>query len=197
MIEPSILLTMSAFALSMSISPGPVNMVIVASGAHHGVWRTLPFVSGATLGFTALLLFIGFWFGRVMEHYPVFFKYLGVAGCLFIGYVGYKIALAAPDLSIEHKETPRFIQGVLLQWLNPKAWIACASGIALFAHDHKPASLLVFAMLYCVICYGSLTVWAVLGDKASRLLNSPSRIRAFNTTMGALLMGTAIYMLPL
>ena len=55
----SLILAMFMFALTMSISPGPVNMVIISSGANHGFRKTLPFISGATTGFTLLLILVG------------------------------------------------------------------------------------------------------------------------------------------
>ena len=181
----------------MSISPGPVNMVIVASGANHGFWRTFPFVSGATIGFTLLLIFVGFWFLRVIESYPVFLEYLGITGAAFIIYVGYKIASSHPDLVMEKGNIPSFMQGFLLQWLNPKAWIACASGAALFSNPQTHAPMITFMGIYFVVCYLSLAAWAVLGNRVAILLNSTLRIRFFNLAMGAMLIATACYMLYL
>ncbi len=195
--EFALILAMSMFSLSMSISPGPVNMVIVASGANHGFWRTLPFVSGATIGFTVLLIFVGFWFLKVIDSYPVFFDYLGVAGSAFIMYVGYKIASSHPELVVDKADTPSFMQGFLLQWLNPKAWIACASGAALFSAPQTHTPLITFIAIYFVICYLSLAAWAALGHRTSILLNSTLRIRIFNLTMGGVLIVTACYMLYL
>lgn len=193
--ELALILAMTMFSLSMSISPGPVNMVIIASGANHGFWRTLPFVSGATIGFTLLLVFVGFWLLAVIEHYPVFFKYLGVAGSAFIIHVGYKIATARPELEMKETARPGFLQGALLQWLNPKAWIACASGAALFSSPQTHSTLIVFMAIYFVVCYLSLAAWAVLGDRVALLLNSRQRIRLFNLMMGGTLIATACYML--
>ncbi|PLO79127.1 lysine transporter LysE, partial [Klebsiella quasipneumoniae] len=51
-----LILTMLMFALALSFSPGPVNMVIISSGAAHGFRKTFSFVSGATIGFTLLLV---------------------------------------------------------------------------------------------------------------------------------------------
>lgn len=193
--ELALILAMTMFSLSMSISPGPVNMVIIASGANHGFWRTLPFVSGATIGFTLLLVFVGFWLLAVIEHYPVFFKYLGVTGSAFIIHVGYKIATARPELEMKETARPGFLQGALLQWLNPKAWIACASGAALFSSPQTHSTLIVFMAIYFVVCYLSLAAWAVLGDRVALLLNSRQRIRLFNLMMGGTLIATACYML--
>jgi len=63
----SILIAMCIFSLTMSISPGPMNMVIVSSGANHGVRWTMPFVSGATIGFTLLLVFVRFWLIQIVS----------------------------------------------------------------------------------------------------------------------------------
>jgi threonine/homoserine/homoserine lactone efflux protein len=55
----NIYLSMAAFSLAASISPGPVNIVSLSCGAQHGFTASMRHVSGATFGFTALLLFIG------------------------------------------------------------------------------------------------------------------------------------------
>lgn len=195
--EFALIFTMVMFSLSMSISPGPVNMVIVASGANHGFWRTFPFVSGATIGFTLLLFFVGFWFLRVIESYPMFFEYLGIAGSAFIIYVGYKIASSHPHLALDKSDLPSFMHGFLLQWLNPKAWIACASGAAIFSNPQTHTTLITFIAIYFIVCYLSLAAWAVLGNRVSILLNSTLRIRIFNLGMGGMLIVTACYMLYL
>ena len=57
----------------MSISPAPANLVIVSSGANHGARSTFSFVAGATLGFTALLVFIGMSFQWAVLDHPVAF----------------------------------------------------------------------------------------------------------------------------
>ncbi|KIF95441.1 LysE family translocator [Enterobacter cloacae] len=190
-----LIFTMFLFSLTMSISPGPVNMVIISSGASYGFRKTFPFVSGATIGFTLLLIVIGFGFYTTIEKYPFFFKYLNVAGSAFIIYVGYKIASSRPELSLTNSEAPGFIQGFLLQWLNPKAWIACASGVVLFSEPSNNVSLIIFIMIYFFVCYLSLAAWAFLGKNVSKLLNSIGRIRAFNFCMGGILIASAFYML--
>lgn len=191
----SLILAMFMFALTMSISPGPVNMVIISSGAKHGFRKTLPFISGAITGFTLLLILVGFGFYAVIDKYPRFFNYLNIAGSAFIIYVGYKIAASAPELSLKKNDTPGFVQGFLLQWLNPKAWIACASGVALFSEPATQTMLMVFIIIYFLVCYISLAAWAVLGNNVSILLNNAQRIRVFNVLMGVLLIVTACYML--
>jgi len=170
-------------------------MVIVSSGASYGVRKTFSFVSGATVGFTLLLLFIGLGFYKVIDLYPYFLKYLAVAGSLFIVYMGYLIATSKPELDIQEQKQPTFIQGFLLQWLNPKAWIACVAGVSLFSVPDNPQVFLTFSFIYFLVCYLSLFSWSVLGDKVTILLNSEFRLKIFNQLMGALLIVTACFLL--
>lgn len=190
----SLLFAMLAFSLAMSISPGPVNMVILSSGVNYGVKRTIPYVSGATVGFTLLLLFIGLGFFQFIQAYPSFLTYLAISGSLYIIYMGYKIASAKPDIKIKKGDVPKFYQGFLLQWINPKAWIACISGVSIFSKADGYDQFLMFSGIYFITCYLSLAVWAILGDKLSLLLNSHIRLRFFNILMGLLLIITAAYL---
>lgn len=191
----SLITAMCIFSLTMSISPGPVNMTIIASGAAYGFRRTFPFVSGATIGFILLLLSLGLGLMQVATAYPALLKYLSVAGSSFIFYVGYKIATANTELSIQETACPGFRQGFLMQWLNPKAWLACIAGISMFAGAGSHSLLFLFSGLYFIICYLSLATWAVMGTRLGVILNSPKKMAFFNMVMGVLLCACAAYLL--
>jgi threonine/homoserine/homoserine lactone efflux protein len=191
----SIFIAMISFSFVMSITPGPVNMIILSSGVNHGVKKTLPYVTGATLGFTLLLLLIGLVFFELIHAYPSFLSTLTVLGSFYIVFMGYKIAASEPNIEVKKIKVPGFFEGFVLQWLNPKAWIACMSGATLFSSTESYAPFLIFAIIYFSVCYASLAAWAVLGHKISLLLNSHIRLRAFNATMGTLLIVTALYLL--
>ncbi len=191
----SLLFSMFSYSLAMSISPGPVNMIILSSGINHGIKLTIPYVSGATLGFTLLLLFVGIIFEKFITEFPFFLTYLAVSGSLYIIYIGYKIASSQPEMAVKNRMAPRFWEGFFLQWLNPKAWIACVSGASLFSHTESYTTFLTFATLYSIVCYVSLLFWAILGNKVSFLLSSRLRLRLFNISMGLLLIATALYLI--
>ena len=190
----ALLVAMCVFSLTMSISPGPVNMVIVSSGVSHGFRRTIPFVSGATIGFTLLLIFVGFSFLQIVGPHSTFLVCLELIGSAFIVYIGYKIASSSPEITIEKRNVPTFMQGFLLQWLNPKAWIACASGAALFSDPNTNATMATFVVVYFLICYASLAAWAMLGARMAVVLNKTSRVRVFNVLMGGMLIASACYL---
>lgn len=190
----SLLFAMFVFSLAMSISPGPVNMIILASGVHYGVKRTMPYVSGATIGFTVLLLFIGLGFFQFIKTYPSFLTALAIAGSIYIMYMGYKIITAQPDIKVKKGNVPKFHQGFLLQWINPKAWLASTSGVSIFSSTTGYDQLLIFSCIYFIVCYLSLAAWAFLGKKISFFINNHVQLQAFNIAMGLLLIITAVYL---
>lgn len=190
----SILLAMFVFSLAMSITPGPVNMVILSSGVNYGIKRTIPYVSGATMGFTLLLLCIGLVFYQFIQTYPDFLTYLGMSGSLYIAYMGYKIATSNPEIGIKEQQIPKFHEGFILQWINPKAWIACVSGVSIFSQVDTYSPFLTFTGIYFLVCYGSLSLWAIFGQQLSGLLKNHFRLRLFNLAMGTMLVGFGAYL---
>ena len=190
-----IIIAMVLLSFSMSITPGPVNMLIISSGINYGFKKTFSFVSGATIGFTLLLIFIGFGFITVLENYPIFLKTLSIIGSLFIMYMGYKIITSIPTLGFENQEnkTLKFYEGFLLQWLNPKAWIACVAGVSMFSQT--TTHLIIFIVIYFILCYIALSFWAFFGDKASKFFYSKKRLKIFNIFMGILLIIPAVFLL--
>ena len=187
----TVLIAMFTFSFAMSISPGPVNMMIISSGINNGFSKTFAFISGGAIGFTLLLIFIAFGFSSILLDYPNFLKYLGFFGALFIVYMGYKIAISKPDMELQDDEKIlKFYQGFLLQWLNPKAWVAAVSGVSIFSSSNM--SLIVFVSIYFIVCYGCLSFWGILGQKATRILNTTLRLKVFNILMGSFLIISAL-----
>lgn len=194
--QTTILLSMLMFSLSMSISPGPINMAIISSSISHGFIKTFPFISGATIGFTLLLIFIGFFFAQTINNYPLISNILELSGSLFIIYIGYKIMSSQSQIKVtQNTHVLSFFDGFLLQWFNPKAWIACTSGVALFSIPNTHTPLIIFIGIYFLICYLSLALWGIVGQKLSIILNHPYHIHLFNIFMGASLIILSIHMI--
>lgn len=190
----ALFLAMCGFSLAMSISPGPVNLMCASSGLQHGFLRTLPFVSGATIGFTLLLIATGLGITKVVQQLPRFSDILLVFGCLFIGYLGVRVLISNNEVAFNRQGTPGFWEGFLLQWLNPKAWAACVAGISLFSAGKPLLQLGIFASIYFSICFASIAAWALIGDKAALIFNNQKRRSAFNILMGGSLIAIALYL---
>lgn len=190
----SLIIAMSLFALSMSVSPGPVNLVTFSCGFNYGFLPSLPFVAGAASGFTLLLVVVGLGLGEIIALQPALMQVLAYGGTAFICYLGYKIATAHPELPGAPESQPRFFQGAALQWLNPKAWISSLSGVSAFEAT-LGNGLFVFASLYLVICFLSVAAWAFAGARVSALLHDRGTLQWVNRIMGGLLIIVAIYLL--
>lgn len=183
----TLILSMATFALVASLSPGPVNLVGFNTGLTHG-WRpALWHVAGATLGFVVLLVAVGLGLHGVLAAWPMLLWVLRAAGALFLLYLAWKLARASGDLGTgQLRHCPGFHDGALLQWLNPKAWLAAAAGVALFVGEDR-GRLALFAVLYLVICFASLACWAVAGEwLRGRALAAP-RLRLLNRGLAVLL----------
>ncbi|MEX0299387.1 MAG: LysE family translocator [Kordiimonas sp.] len=190
----SLYIAMAIFSLAMSISPGPVNFITLSTGLNQGFKAAMPFVLGATIGFTALLGVTGVGLERLIGTIPSALIVIGYAGALFIAYMGIKLA-TAPVKTVESSASPAtFLNGAFLQWLNPKAWAACVAGIASFKLSRNPELLLQFLGIYCVICYASISLWAIAGSQLKRLVKHPIHLRNLNRLMGTGLIMLAFYL---
>lgn len=189
-------LSMAAFALAASITPGPVNLVALNGGARFGFRASLRHVSGATVGFTLLLLLVGLGLHELLVRVPVLLTGIQWGGIAFLLYMAWRLALDDGRLGSDRPVArPSFRTGALMQWLNPKAWLASVAGMGLFVADGDLARIGLFAALYFVICYLSVACWGWAGSLLRRHLEHPARVRLLNRTMAVLLVGSALYLL--
>ena len=179
------------FALASSITPGPNNLMLLASGANFGFLRSIPHMLGISIGFLVLMLMAGLGLAQIFETYPVSHTVLKVVSVLYMAWLAWKIANAAPIQRREAQGTPMtFLQAAAFQWVNPKAWAMALTAVTVNVGSDN-LTLLAFA---CVVFAGvnlpSVSLWTVLGQQMARFLTNPSRLRAFNWTMAVLLMAS-------
>lgn len=186
---------MALFALTMSISPGPVNLITLSTGLNLGVRNALGFVSGATAGFTLLLFLIGLGLSAIAQRYGFVIDTLTFLGAGLIVYFGFKLLTSNGDLSQDEHSKPSFWQGAALQWLNPKAWGACIAAVGLFELDQNRMTLYFFVCLYCVICFFGVGSWAVFGSQVERYMRTPTRRMRLNRVLGGTLIFLAVFLL--
>ena len=192
-----LILPMSAFALAASISPGPVNLVCLSSGTRYSLRQGLWFVSGATLGFVALFLAIGLGLHSALTWIPGFDLLLTWAGIAFLLYLSYRLAI--DDGKISGKDlgnAPGFRTGAIMQWLNPKAWFASASGIGAYTSGGDLTQLAIFSSLYLPICWLSLSTWVFAGRFLRQYVQRPRMLRTVNRVLAALLLASCLYLIP-
>ena len=184
----SLLLSMALFAFAASFSPGPVNLLSVSAGARYGIRSGLSFVTGATLGFILLFVLIGSGLQQVLAVLPVLTQVLQWLGVAFLLYLSYQLFSDSGELTAQSgKKAPDFITGALMQWLNPKAWLASLSGIAAYIPAADISQLLIFAGIYLPICWLSLSAWLWAGIALRHYLQKPASMRLLNKSLALLL----------
>jgi threonine/homoserine/homoserine lactone efflux protein len=194
----SILLSMAAFALAASISPGPVNIVALSTSAQYGLAASMRHVTGATFGFTLLLLLTGLGLREVLDHWPWLTRLIQWAGVAFLFFMAYKLTIDDGRMGADRPRAghgPSAMSGAAMQWLNPKAWLASVAGMGAYAANGDRTLIWQFTALYFVICYASIACWAYAGSFLRQHLRDAARVRLFNRIMALLLVASAIYLL--
>lgn len=195
-----LLLPLIGFAFVSSATPGPNNLMLLASGANFGLWRTVPHMFGIGLGFGLMIVLVGMGLMQVFDAFPVTDLILKVVSVIYLIWLAWKIATAAPALSEDAQPataTPMtFLQAAAFQWVNPKAWSMGVYAITNFAKDDNGArglfAVCVVAFAFVLVNFPSVTIWTVLGQQMRKFLTSPARLRVFNWSMAVLLLLTLI-----
>ena len=188
-----LLTALVAFAFVTVITPGPNNLMLMASGANFGFRRTVPHMLGVGLGFPGMVFLVGIGVMQVFDLWPASYAILKTLSVAYLLYLAWKIAHAAPPREAAAEGRPlTFLQSVAFQWVNPKAWSMALSAITLYAASRDLAAVLWVVGIYVAVSVISTTGWTVLGQQMRRLLKSPARLRIFNWVMAALLVATLI-----
>ncbi|OUS25381.1 hypothetical protein A9Q98_12490 [Thalassotalea sp. 42_200_T64] len=187
-----LLMALVAFAFVSSITPGPNNLMLMSSGANFGFQRTIPHMLGVGLGFTLMVMLVGIGLIQLFDLYPVSYTILKIFSVLYLLYLAYKIATAtSPDSNSNNNATPiTFIQAVLFQWVNPKAWTMALTAISVYSPERSFESIAIVAAIFGAINLPSVSVWTILGQQLRRLLSNSRQLRIFNVTMASLLLAS-------
>lgn len=188
-----LLAALFAFAFATVITPGPNNLMLMASGANFGFRRTVPHMLGIAIGMPAMVVVVGLGIMQIFELWPVSLTVLKGLSVLYLLYLAWKIAHAAPPDQAETTASPlTFVQSAAFQWINPKAWTMALTAITLYAASRDLAAILTVAGMYVLVSCVSTTGWTALGQQIRRVLKNPSHLRAFNVAMALLLVATLI-----
>ena len=182
------------FALVMSITPGPNNTMLLASGVNFGFRRTLPHMMGITSGCIVMMIAIGLGLGQLFARFPVLYSALEIASAAYLLYLAWKIA-ASRTLSVDaaDKHPMTFFQAAAFQWVNPKAWMMVVTGVTAFRlNDNLLLNAVLLAAVFAVVNLPSISIWAAFGLAVRRFLSRPSVLRAFNWAMAALLIVSTV-----
>ncbi len=191
---PDAALALAGFALVTSVTPGPNNLMLMASGANFGLWRTVPHMLGVALGFVAMTAAVGLGVMAAFDRLPWLEPALMAASLVYLLWLAWKVATAAaPEGRVAGARPLTFLQAAAFQWVNPKAWAMALTAVGLYAPGRDLGAVLAVALLFGAVNLPSVGLWAAAGTQLRRWLDRPGRLRAFNWTCAA---GLVLSMVP-
>lgn len=190
------MMTLVLFAFVSSVTPGPNNMMLLASGVNFGYLRTIPHMFGIAFGFGFLLICVGAGLGALIAQFPIMETVLKVLGGGYLLYLAFRIATSQGLSNTDGAARPMsFLAAAGFQWVNPKAWMMGISAISLFSDPENPVlSILAITLAFVVVNFPSISIWVLFGKMLQRFLTEGARLRWFNIVMGVLLAACIIPM---
>jgi threonine/homoserine/homoserine lactone efflux protein len=186
------LVALVAFAFVGSVSPGPNNTVLWASGLRFGSGRTIPHVVGTALGIGALVVGVAAGIGALLEAVPAAELVLKIAGSVYLLYVAY-LVLGGGGVGRTEVSKPLSVwQAILFQLVNPKAWIFAIAAVGTFLSSTLPwvVGVGLLAGTIMVVVVGSSAVWAVGGAALGRVVDNERARRVITVGFAGLLVAS-------
>jgi threonine/homoserine/homoserine lactone efflux protein len=192
-VSPDTILALVTFAFVTSITPGPNNIMLTASGVNFGFARSVPHMLGIAAGFMVLLLAVGFGLGALFAAVPAAQTALKWVGALYMLWLAWRVANAGAITAEEGRARPMtFWQAAAFQWVNPKGLVMAFSAMALYPRPGRVADILLVTLIFGAVNLPSVAVWAGFGTALRGVLRDPVRVRVFNIGMALLLVASIV-----
>lgn len=194
-----LLIAAALFLVVSSITPGPNNTMLMASGVNFGVRRSLPHLLGVQIGFTVMLLCVGLGLHAVLDRFTALYQLMRWGGAAYLLWLAWKLATARPasaDPDAPAAQPLGFWGAAAFQWINPKAWVMIVTAMSAYLPpDASVPQVLVLALMSLVLGSPCSAVWVGFGQAMRGLLQDPLRLRIFNITMALALVASLYPML--
>ena len=193
-----VFLALVVFAFVSSVTPGPNNLMLLASGVNFGFRRTVPHMAGIGFGFWLLLMAVGLGLGAMLSAFPALHLALKIAGGAYLLYLAWRVATSRSMSGggAGQGRPMTFLEAVAFQWVNPKAWVMAVTAMAIYTDPQRPLlTVVLVAAAFAIVNFPSVSVWAAFGVALRGFLADPVRLKWFNIAMGVLLAATLIPML--
>jgi threonine/homoserine/homoserine lactone efflux protein len=191
-----LLVALVGFGIATSITPGPNNVMLMASGVNFGLARTWPHLLGVALGFTVMIALVGAGVIRAFDAIPGLEVGLKLACLGYILWMAGKLVRSARISRGGARARPMtFLQAAGFQWVNPKAWAMALTAITAYAPDGTWLAVAVVAAVFGAVNLPCVLIWVILGVRLRTWLERPGRLRAFNLTMAVCLVASVLPML--
>jgi threonine/homoserine/homoserine lactone efflux protein len=189
-----ILYALMVFCFVSAITPGPNNLMLLASGVNFGFQRTIPHMVGVDLGFALMVGLVGVGLDVVFSRFPALLPAMRYAGAAYMLWLAARLALAGPIGDAEQRGNPlSFLAAAAFQWINPKAWAIAVSALTAYAvSENYTRSVAIVALVFGLVTAPCIALWVLFGTAMRRVLSDPRFVRPFNLAMAALLIASII-----
>lgn len=188
-------LSLLGFAFVTTITPGPNNFMVLASGANFGFRRTIPHMLGISIGFPLMVVAIGLGIGGFLDRLPELHRILKFVAFAYLLWLAFHIARASDRPPSGAGSRPlSFLGAAAFQWVNPKAWAMALGVVPLYTTTggNHLAEIGIIAFAFALVCLPSCGSWCLFGTAIAHHLERRAWRRRFNYTMAALLVVSVI-----
>ena len=194
MIDQSLFLALISFYFVMYVTPGPNNAMVLTSGIKFGYLKTVPHMSGITIGHVLQTVLVCIGLGKIFQLFPEIQNILKIICIIYLSYLGYKIIGSFSKIKEDNSRPLKFYEAALFQLVNPKAWtISTMVASGFLPKDEKLITAILFISITAlIICPISISVWAVFGSGIRNLVKSNKKKSFVEYFLAILLFITAI-----
>ncbi len=194
MIDFNLIFALITFYFVMYVTPGPNNAMILASGLKFGFLKTIPHMTGITIGHISQLVLVCFGLGKIFQMFPEIQQILKILCSLYLLYLGYKIIGSFSKIKKNKSRPLKFYEAALFQIVNPKAWTISSMAASGFLPKDGNLTLSIFylALVALIICPLSISPWAGFGSAIRNLVKNNKLKGLIEYFLAILLLITAI-----
>lgn len=187
-----ILAALAVFSFVSSVTPGPNNLMLLASGVNFGFRRSAPHMLGIALGFAFMLACVGLGLGQLLRQAPALELALKIAGGAYLLWLAWKIANSGEIEARAAGARPlSFLEAAAFQWVNPKGWMMAVTAMTAYAGGgQSPWAVAVVTAVFTFVGMPAISIWCGMGVGLRDFLSAPARLRAFNRIMAILLVAS-------
>lgn len=191
--QMDLLWALALFCAVTLFTPGPNNVMLMASGLNWGFSRSVPHIFGVAFGFALMVVLVGIGLGAVFTAFPWTYVALKYAGAAYLLYLAWQIAVSGPmeDDQGSAGRPMTFVEAALFQWVNPKAWVMAVGAMSAYAAVAAfPWNVAINSALFGILGLPSCGAWVLFGSAMRRVLTSARAVRAFNIAMALALVAS-------
>ncbi len=194
MIDLNLFIALVSFYFVMYVTPGPNNAMVLTSGIKFGFFKTIPHMSGITIGHITQLILVCLGLGKIFQIFPEIQNILKIICAIYLLYLGYKIIGSFSKIKEDDSRPLKFYEAALFQIVNPKAWTISTMAASSFLpkEGNLVVSIFFISTIALVICPLSISPWAAFGSAIRNLVKNNKIKALIEYFLAFLLLITAI-----